>query len=101
MSLPRISARRHGGVEEARVELAAAFVCNSLGLPTDCPNHAAYVATWLKKLKSAKYEIFRCTAEARLIADWTPAYHPAYAARNDASRPPDNPDGQSPGALIL
>jgi hypothetical protein len=30
-------------LEEARVEMAAAFVCNILGLPTDYANHAAYI----------------------------------------------------------
>jgi len=61
--------------------MAAAFVCNILGLPTDYANHAAYVATWLKKLKTDKYEIFRCAADAQRIADWTLGYHPEYAAR--------------------
>lgn len=50
--------------EEARVEMAAAFVCNTLGLPADYANHAAYISTWLKKLRNDKHEIFRCAADA-------------------------------------
>jgi antirestriction protein ArdC len=64
--------------EEARVEMAAAFVCNILGLPTDYANHAAYIATWLKKLKADNYETFQCAADAQRIADWTLGYHPVY-----------------------
>jgi len=73
--------------EEARVEMAAAFVCNTLGLPTDFTNHAAYIATWLKKLKAEKYELFRCAADAQRIADWTLAYHPECAAQSQPHRP--------------
>jgi antirestriction protein ArdC len=67
--------------EEARVEMAAAFVCNTLNLPTDFSNHAAYVAGWLKKLKEDKRELLHCAADAQKIADWTIAYHPEYRLR--------------------
>ena len=45
-------------MEEARVEMAAAMVCNTLGLPTNFVNHAAYIQTWLRKLKDDKGELF-------------------------------------------
>jgi len=70
--------------EEARVEMAAAFVCNTLNLPTDFENHAAYVAGWLKKLREDKRELFRAAADAQKISDWTLGYHPNYAARHAA-----------------
>jgi antirestriction protein ArdC len=73
--------------EEARVEISAGFVCNTLNLPTDFENHAAYVGGWLKKLRSDKRELFRCAAEAQRIADWVLAYHPQYAARVEPNRP--------------
>ena len=73
--------------EEARVELAASFVCNTLGLPTDFENHAAYVASWLKKLKSDKRESFHAAADAQKIADWTLKYHPDFAAKQEPRRP--------------
>jgi antirestriction protein ArdC len=87
--------------EEARVEMAAAFVCNILGLPTDYANHAAYIATWLKKHRTDKYEMFRCAADAQRIADWTLAYHPEYAARDQAQRPDFRPEPGPPEPLIL
>jgi antirestriction protein ArdC len=44
--------------------MAAAFVCNTLNLPTDFTNHAAYVAGWIRKLWTDKRELFRCAADA-------------------------------------
>lgn len=76
--------------EEARVEMAAAFVCNTLNLPTDFDNHAAYVASWLKKLREDKRELFRCAADAQKIADWTLSYHPGFAAVHGLS--PERPE---------
>src|SRR5262249_39411152 len=87
--------------EEARVEMAAAFVCSILNLPTDYANHAAYIATWLKKLKNDTYEVFRCAADAQRIADWTLGYHPEYAAANAAQRPDYRPDRKLSEPLIL
>ena len=55
---------------EARVEMAAVFVCNTLGLPTDFKNSAIYVAGWLRKLKQNKRELLRCSADAQKIADY-------------------------------
>ena len=79
--------------EEARVEMAAAFVCNTLNLPTDFENHAAYVVGWLKKLREDKRELFHAAADAQKIADWTLQYHPAFAARHHAEHEPDRPRG--------
>jgi hypothetical protein len=62
--------------EEARVEMAAVFVCNRLNLPTDFQNHAAYVAGWLKKLREDKRELLSCAADAERIAEYTLSYHP-------------------------
>ena len=83
-------------LEEARVEMAAAFVCNTLGLPTDFENHAAYVGGWLKKLREDKRELFHCAADAQKIANWTLNYHPEYAAKNQPDAQPDRPQASSP-----
>jgi antirestriction protein ArdC len=33
---------------ESCAELASAFVANDLGIPTDIPHHAGYIASWIK-----------------------------------------------------
>jgi len=66
--------------EELRAELASAFVGSELGLPTDIPQHASYIASWIKALKEDKREIFRAAADAQKIADMQLSFHPAYAA---------------------
>lgn len=63
--------------EELRAELASYFVGNTLGLPTDVPNHASYLASWISVLKSDKREIVRAAADAQKIADYLLAFHPA------------------------
>lgn len=80
--------------EEAKVDMAAAFVCNTLGLPTDYENHANYVATWLKRIKEDKRELFRTAAEAQRIADYVLQWHPDFAPRQEPERP------LSPQALL-
>lgn len=65
--------------EELRAELASLFVGTTLGLPTDIPNHASYLASWIKVLKEDRREIFRAAADAQRIADYCLAFHPDYA----------------------
>ncbi len=57
------------------------MVCGELGI-ADCDfsNNAAYVATWLEKLRSDRKEIFRAAADAQRIADYLLAFHPDYAS---------------------
>jgi antirestriction protein ArdC len=61
-------------MEELRAELASAFVANELGIPTDIPQHASYIASWIKPLKDDKREIFRAAADAQRIAQWNSAF---------------------------
>lgn len=68
-------------MEELRAELASAFVASDLGIPTDIPQHASYIADWIKPLKEDKREIFRAAADAQRIADMLLGFHPDYAAR--------------------
>lgn len=68
-------------MEELRAELASAFVASELGIPTDIPQHASYIASWIKPLKDDKREIFRAAADAQKIADMELGFHPDYAAQ--------------------
>ena len=68
-------------MEELRAELASAFVANELGIPTDIPHHASYIASWIKSLKDEKRESFRAAADAQRIASMELCFHPDYAAQ--------------------
>jgi hypothetical protein len=46
-------------MEELRSELASAFVASTLGIPTNIPHHASYIANWIKPLKDHKRKILR------------------------------------------
>jgi antirestriction protein ArdC len=66
-------------MEELRAELASAFAANELGIPTDIPHHASYIANWIKPLKDDKREIFRAAADAQRIVTMELGFHPDYA----------------------
>jgi antirestriction protein ArdC len=68
-------------MEELRAELASAFVANEIGVPTDIPHHASYIAQWIKPLKDDKREIFRAAADAQRIASMELSFHPDYATQ--------------------
>ena len=67
--------------EELRAEIGQVMICTELGI-ADCDfsNNAAYVASWLEKLRSDRKEIFRAAADAQRIADYLLAFHPDYAS---------------------
>ena len=66
--------------EELRAEIGQVMVCAELGIADgDFTNNAAYVASWLEKLRSDRKEIFRAAADAQRIADYLLAFHPDYA----------------------
>jgi len=85
--------------EEMRAEVATAMICSELAIPGhDVSDNAAYIASWLERLRSDRKEIFRAAADAQRIADYLLAFHPAYAARQDAAAgdgdtPIDDPSG--------
>src|ERR1019366_8787518 len=69
--------------EELRAEIGQMMICGELGIAvsdSDFSNNAAYVASWLEKLRSDRKEIFRAAADAQRIADYLLAFHPEYAA---------------------
>jgi antirestriction protein ArdC len=50
-------------MEELVAEIGAAFLCAELGIvPETRPDHAAYIASWLKALKDDKRAIFTAAA---------------------------------------
>lgn len=57
--------------EELVAELGAAFLCADLGLSNEPrPDHAAYVANWLKVLREDKRAIFTAASKAQAAADY-------------------------------
>jgi antirestriction protein ArdC len=65
-------------MEEIIVELLSAMVCADLGLAVEPrPDHAAYIASWLKVLKNDKRAIFTAASKSQQIADWMHARQPA------------------------
>lgn len=67
--------------EELVAELGAAFICADLGLASEPrPDHAAYIASWLKKLKDDKRAIFSAAAHAQRAADFLHGCQPAVKA---------------------
>jgi antirestriction protein ArdC len=57
--------------EELVAELGAAFLCADLGLANEPrPDHAAYVATWIKVLKNDRRAIFTAASRAQEAVDW-------------------------------
>jgi len=58
-------------VEELIAELTAAFVCGHLGLSSEPrPDHAQYIASWLRVLKADKRAIFTAASKAQQAADY-------------------------------
>ena len=77
--------------EELRAELGMLMLCSELGLvvsDAEFANNAAYVASWLERLRSDRKEIFRAAADAQRIADYLLAFHPAYT--NSHAGSPDS-----------
>ena len=56
--------------EELRSEICSALVCAELGIATPIDNHAAYIGSWVKKLREDKFEIFRAAKDARKMVDF-------------------------------
>ena len=64
-------------IEEATAELTASFVLADLGIAHHPrPDHAAYVASWLRVLKDDPRAIFTAASKAQAAADWMHAQQP-------------------------
>jgi antirestriction protein ArdC len=60
------------------------MVCGELGIAVtddEFSNSAAYLSSWLGRLRSDRKEIFRAAADAQRIADFLLAFHPDYASQ--------------------
>ena len=57
-------------LEELRAEICAMMVGEEIGTGHNPERGAAYVASWVKKLKDDPYEIRRAAAEAQKMADY-------------------------------
>lgn len=73
--LARTFGKRFGddayAMEELVAELGSAFLCGDLGLST-CPrpDHASYLASWLKVLKADNRAIFTAASAATKAVEW-------------------------------
>ncbi len=64
-------------MEELVAELGAAFLCADLGLsPTPRPDHAGYIASWLKVLRGDVRAVFTAAGLAQTAVDWLHAQQP-------------------------
>lgn len=68
--------------EEICVELLSSFILADLGIANEPrPDHAAYIHSWLKKLRTDPRAIFTAASKAQIAADWMHACQmPAEAA---------------------
>lgn len=61
--------------EELVAEIGAAFLAADLDLaPEPRPDHASYIASWLKALKNDKRAIFTAAGKAQAAVDWMHAH---------------------------
>lgn len=83
--LDRVLTGRFGSekyaAEECVAEMTAGFVLADLGIAHHPrPDHAAYISTWLKAIKSDPRAIFTAASKAQQAADWMHARQEAVAA---------------------
>lgn len=69
-------------MEEAVAELTASYVLADLGIAHHPrPDHAAYIASWLRVLKDDPRAIFTAASKAQQAADWMHAQQPQPVAQ--------------------
>jgi antirestriction protein ArdC len=71
--------------EEIRADLASCMLGVELGVPMQLENNAAYIGSFVKRLKEDKFEIFRAAKDAQRICDYlTGRYVPEAQAEPEA-----------------
>jgi antirestriction protein ArdC len=71
--------------EEIRADLASCFLAAELGVPMQLENNAAYIGSFVKRLREDKFEIFRAAKDAQRICDYlTGRYVPEAQVQPDA-----------------
>ena len=73
--------------EELRAEICSACLCAELSIPTPIDNHAAYIDSWVKKLREDKFEIFRAAKDARKMVDYLTGRLVLDVKPEDAAKP--------------
>lgn len=74
-------------MEELVAELGAAFLCGALGLAAEPrPDHAGYVASWLRVLRGDPRAVFAAAGKAQQAVDWMDARQPPDEVRAAQSR---------------
>ena len=69
-------------MEEAVAELTASYVLADLGIAHHPrPDHAAYIASWLRVLKNDPHAIFTAAGKAQQAANWMHAQQPQPVAQ--------------------
>jgi antirestriction protein ArdC len=69
-------------MEECVVELLSAFVCADLALSVaPRPDHARYIASWLKVFRNDPRAIFSASSKAQRAADWMHAQQPVVGVK--------------------
>lgn len=70
--------------EELVAELSAAFSCARLGISTTPrPDHAAYIASWLRVLRADSSALFHAATKAQAATDYIASISPSPAAVGD------------------
>ncbi|MDQ1902073.1 zincin-like metallopeptidase domain-containing protein [Paracoccus sp. WLY502] len=84
--------------EECCVEILSGLVLADLGIAHHPrPDHAAYLASWLRVLENDPRALFTAAAKAQQAADWMHAQQPAPLS----SRAPDETDAGHPGSPVF
>ena len=67
-------------MEECIADCGAAMILADLGIAAHPrPDHAAYIASWLKVLRNDTSAIFTAASKAQVAADWMHARQPRQA----------------------
>lgn len=89
--------------EECCVEILSGLVLADLGIAHHPrPDHAAYIASWIKVLKDDPRAIFTAASKAQQAADWMHAQQPLSAGERQGSPAiPDETDAGQPASPVL
>jgi len=69
--------------EELRAEIASWIMADTIGVPHNPENSAAYVKSWVATLKKDKNEIFRASTDAEAISTFVFSFSPDIAKEID------------------
>lgn len=80
--------------KELVAEMAAAFVCASLGI-TPTVRHADYLGSWLDVLREDNRAVVRAASAASKAADYLLAFRPAPTGADEVAEPGASSDGHA------